>query len=112
MKVTDLSLGHLDSASADPPSQRRKTQTLNRLKWCRGSAHVTQEKHPKCLRHRPLSPGSQTQRQPSLLQSGTFPFTSVLPRRMWGSSALLGSFNLPLCCPSFKGKTGKTQEGH
>lgn len=46
MKVTDLSLGHLDSTSADPPSQKRKTQALNRLRWCSDSAHITQEKHP------------------------------------------------------------------
>lgn len=49
MKVTDLSLGHLDSAPADPSSQRRTARVLNRLRRSRGSTHVTQQKHPKAL---------------------------------------------------------------
>lgn len=111
MKVTGLSLGHLDSTSADPPSQRRKTQAFNGLRWCSDSAHVTQEKYPNAsaIALFPQSPKLRGSPASFLLQSGTFPFTSVLPCHMWGNSAL---FNLPLRCPSFKGKTGKMHEGH
>lgn len=120
MKVTDLSLGLLDSTSADTPSQRRKTQMLNRLRWCGGSAHVTQQKHPKALHTQQKAPSASAialfPQSPKLRGSPLllppplwYPPLHICPRYMWGNSAL---FHLPPRCPSFKGKTGKMQEGH
>lgn len=111
MKVTDLSLGHLDSTSADPPSQKRKTQALNRLRWCSDSAHITQEKHPNAsaIALFPQSPklrGSPPSLPPPIRY---FPPSHLYFLVMSGISVL---FNLPPRCPSFKGETGKMQEGH